>query len=76
MKKFLKTFGLLMLGMFVLVSGIDSALDRVSSLPQHSCYTIYNEKGDVVIDYVGDLSLCKVYAKPVTTVRTEFVHRT
>jgi hypothetical protein len=74
MKRFLKTLVLLIVSLFLVVSGVDKALDRLSHSVTQSSFTVYNGQGSVVLAYDGDLSVCKAYAKPVAA--PGFLHRT
>jgi hypothetical protein len=71
-KRFLKTLALLIVSLFLLVSGVDAALDHLSHGVTQNSLTVYNEQGTVVLAYNGDMSGCKVYVKPVPS----FLHRT
>jgi hypothetical protein len=76
MKRFLKTFALLIVSLFLVVSGVDKALDRLSHSVTQNTFTVYNGQGSVVLAYDGDLSVCKAYAKPGPVVVPSFLHRT
>ena len=56
MQRFLKIFVLLMIALFLLVSGVNVALDRISRAPVQNFYSFYNEKGELTVAYNGDLS--------------------
>ena len=75
MKRFLKTFVLLILSLFVLVSGVDATLDHLSHSVTQSSYTVYGKKGEILVAYSGDLSLCQSYAKPGTITALTFQRR-
>jgi hypothetical protein len=75
-KRFLKTFVLLMVSLFLVVSGVDAALDHLSHSVTQNSFTVYNEQGSVVLAYDGDLSACKAYAKPGPVAAPGFLHRT
>ena len=78
MKRFLKISVLLVVSLFVLVSGVNATLDHYSHSITQSSFTLYNDKG-VVVAYTGDLTQCKVYNKlgPATTAATpSLLHRT
>jgi hypothetical protein len=69
-KRFLKTLVLLTVSLFLVVSGVDAALDHISHSVTQSSLTVYNEQGSIVLAYNGDLSACKAGAKPAG-----FLHR-
>ena len=75
-KRFLKVFTLLMIGLLLLVSGVDAALDRLADSPQGNSYTYYNNKGQVEVAYTGDLRLCPTYVRPGFVGTTTVLHRT
>ncbi len=76
MKRFLKTSALLIVSLFIVVTGVDAALDHLSHSPSQSSFTVYSENGGVILAYDGDLSVCKAYAKPGPVVTPGFFHRT
>jgi hypothetical protein len=75
-KRFLKTFVLLTVGLLLLASAVDAALDRLSRSAMQNSFTVYNEQGAVILAYDGDLSACKAYAKPGPVTVPSFLHRT
>jgi len=76
MKRPLKIFTLLLTGLFLLVMGVDTALDHQTRTTGQNSFVWYNEKGEVILAYDGDLNLCKAYLKPVTAPPPTFLHRT
>ncbi len=76
MKRFLKTFAFLIVSLFLLVSGVDAALDHLSHSATQNSFTVYDEQGYVVLAYDGDLAACKACAKPGPLVVPSFLHRT
>jgi hypothetical protein len=74
-KRFLKTFVLLVASLFLVASGLDVALDRLAHSPTQSSFTVYSEQGGVLLAYNGDLAACKVYSKPGPAVIPNFFHR-
>ena len=76
MKRFLKTLTLLIVSLFFVVSGVDTALDHLSRSVTQNSFTVYDGQGAAVFAYNGDLSMCKVYAKPGQIAATGFLHRT
>ena len=75
-KRFIKVFTLLIVSLFLIVSGIDAALDHLTHSPTQSSFTVYSEQGGVVLAYDGDLALCKPYTKTGPAVVPNFLHRT
>jgi len=75
-KRVLITLVLLVVSLFVLVSGVDAALDHLSHSATQSSFALYNEKGAVVVAYNGDLSSYKAFAKPGPVAAPSFLHRT
>jgi len=75
-KRFLKTLALLVVSLFLLVSGVDAALDHLCHSVAQSSFTVVNEQGGVVLAYDGDLNACKAYAKPGPIAAPSFLHRT
>jgi hypothetical protein len=71
-KRFLKTLSLLVVSLFMLASGVDCALDRLSQSPTQSSVLVYNEQGHVVVAYNGDLNSAKLNKPFVAPV---FFHR-
>jgi len=76
MNRFLKTFALLVASLFIVVSGVDAALDHLSHSVTQNSFTVYNEHGTVILAYDGDLNACKAYAKPGSVAVPSFLHRT
>jgi hypothetical protein len=76
MKRFLKTFALLIVSIFLVVSGVDTALDRLSHSATQNSVTVYDEQGKVVLAYDGELNAYKAYAKPGPVATPGFLHRT
>lgn len=81
MKRFFKILTLLIVSLFLLVSGVDATLDHMTrSAAQNSC-AWYSEKGDTVLACTGDFPLdLKSCVKPPIPVermpRVIFLHRT
>ena len=63
MKRFLKIATLLIVSLFLLVSGVDATLDQMSHFTKTSSFTWYDEKGNITVAYFGDLSQCKSFTK-------------
>ena len=76
MKRFLKTLALLVISLFLVVSGVDAALDHLSHSGAQNSFTVYSEQGRVVLAYNGDLGAYKAYGKPGPFVAPVFFHRT
>ena len=64
MQRFPKIFTLLIVTLFLLVSGVDATLDHMTGSTAQNSFVWYNEKGAVTLAYNGDLNLCKPYVKP------------
>jgi len=75
MKRFLKTLALLVVSLFLLVSGVDAALDHLSHSPSQSSFVVYSEQGNVLFAYEGNLNECKVCVKPGSATTPAFLHR-
>ncbi len=76
MKRFLKTLALLVASLFVVGSGVNAALDRLTHAPAQNSYTVYNADGIAVLAYRGDLSACRPYVRPEPATTPIFLHRT
>ncbi len=76
MNRFLKINALLIVSLILVASGFNAALDSMAKSPAQGSYTIYSEKGGVVLAYYGDLNAWKAYAKPGPAVTPNFLHRT
>ena len=76
MKRFLKTLALLIVSLFLIVSGVDAGLNHLSHSVTQNSFTVYDEHGVVVLAYEGDLNACKAYAKPGPVAVPSFLHRT
>ena len=63
-QRFLTILVLLTITLFLVVSGVDAALNHVSRSESQSSLTVYNEQGAVVLAYDGDLHAFKVDTKP------------
>jgi len=77
-KRFLKTFALLTVSLFLLVTGVNATLDGFSHSVTQNSFTFYNEQGRVILVYNGDLNACKACVKPgpVEVRGYVFMHRT
>ena len=73
MKRFLKVSVLLSVGLVALVSSVDATLDHLNCSVTQNAFTSYNEKGEAIVSYRGDLAYCKAYAKPVPVAPVTFV---
>jgi hypothetical protein len=76
MQRHLKIFTLLLVTLFLLMAGLNSVLDRQSRETKQSSFVWYNEKGEVILAYEGDLNLCQAYVKPLTATPPASLHRT
>ncbi len=75
MKRFLKVFALLVVSLFLLVSGVDATLDQISRSPDQSNYALYDSKGALIVAYSGDIRFLKPLIRPGKIAQTEFIHR-
>ncbi len=76
MNRTLKTLPLILIGLYLVVTAFDSALDSAAKSPSQSSFTIYDEQGHVALAYNGDLADCKALAKPTPAATPTFLHRT
>ena len=76
MKRFLKASVLLVVSLFLVVSGVNAELGHLSHSVTQNSVTVYNGQGDVLLAYDGDLSVFKTYAKPGPVAVPGFLHRT
>lgn len=76
MNRTLKTLPLILMGLYLVVTAFDSALDCAAKSPTQSSFAIYDEQGRVALSYNGDLNECKALAKPAPAVTPTFLHRT
>lgn len=67
MKRFIKIFVLLIVCLFVVVSGVDATLDHMSHSATQNSFVWYTDKGESVFVYHGDLALCQSYTKPTSS---------
>jgi hypothetical protein len=75
MKRFLKTLVLLVASLFLIGSGVNAALDRLTHSAKQNSFTVYNQHGNLVFAYNGDLNACRVCVKPGPTTAPIFLHR-
>jgi hypothetical protein len=76
-KRFIITLGLLIVSLFMLVTGVNAALDRVAKSPAQNSLVIYDDQGRPLFAYNGDLNDCTVSVRPSTSfVGPHFLHRT
>jgi hypothetical protein len=73
-KRFLKTLALLIISLFLVASGVNTALDRMAQLPREASFTIYNSGGLPILAYNGDLNQLKVCTRPALPT-TGILHR-
>jgi hypothetical protein len=57
MKRFLQTFLLLVVGLLVLTTGVNSTLDGLGRSPAQNLLTWYSEKGAVLMAFTGERAL-------------------
>jgi len=65
-----------MVSLFLVVSGVDAALDHITHSLAQSSFTVYSDQGGVVLAYDGDLGACKAFSKTGPAVVPNFLHRT
>jgi len=75
MKRFFKTFALLIISLFLLVSGVDATLDHMAHSTSENTYTFYSNGGAPVLAYSGNLAFCPSYMKPEIMMAHHFLHR-
>ena len=63
MKHFFKVLVLLIVALFVLVSGVNVALDQMPPAYATGSYSYYDAHGQLVYAYTGDLNSCPVYSR-------------
>ena len=76
-KRFLLTISLLLLSLFALAYGVNAALDRMTRAPAQNSVVIYDDQGNALYAYSGDLSGCAVTLRPSANLTgPHFLHRT
>jgi len=70
--RFLKVATLLIISLFLLVSGVNTTLDCMTHASSQNSFTMYNAKGEVILAYDGTA----IYTKPYPKVTPAFMHRT
>jgi len=76
-KRFFLTLGLLILGLSALAAGVNATLEHISQAPAQNSVVIYDEQGNTLYAYDGDLSGCTVSLRPVISLSgPHFLHRT
>ncbi len=65
MNRFLKTSLVLVVSIFALVSGVDCTLDHMSRSASQSSFNWYNDQGQSVVSYQGNLTECRPFVKPI-----------
>jgi hypothetical protein len=63
MKRFLQTLGLLIAGLLVLASGVDSTLGYLSRVPAQNSFTWYSEQGTVLFATTGSQALVQKFPR-------------
>lgn len=76
MKRSLFVLGFILLTLSAALYWVDSALGHLESCPAQSNFSWYNEKGQVIVAYNGDLNGCKEYARPIGTTPASLLPRT
>ncbi len=75
MNRFLKIFCLLIVALFLLVSGVDATLDHLARSPGQNSFIWYNEKGEAVLAYDGDAALAQHFIRPSHPAAPALFHR-
>ncbi len=76
-KRFLLTLVLLIVTLSALATGVNAALEHLAQAPVQNSVVIYDEQGNTLYAYNGDLSTCNVSLRPVITLNgPHFLHRT
>ncbi len=75
MKRFLKTLSLLIVALLLLVSGVDATLDHLARSVAQNTFTCYDEKGQAVLAYSGEVALSQRF-RPMRVAVPAFLHRT
>jgi hypothetical protein len=65
MKRFVKTFATLMGVLLLLITGVNTALDRVAASPAQGSFVYYSGKGRPLYVYNGNPALCKFLNRPL-----------
>ena len=76
MKRFLKVLVLLVVCLFLLMSGLNATLDHLTRLASQNSFTLYDERGAVLVSYTGDPALCPVRLRLGVPNQSNFLHRT
>jgi hypothetical protein len=75
-KRFLKVLVLLVVSLFMLMSGVDATLDHLTRLLSQCSYTLYDERGDILGSYTGNLALCPIGIRPYQPTQSNYLRRT
>jgi hypothetical protein len=75
-KRFLKVLVLLVVSLFMLMSGVDATLDHLTRSLSQSSYTLYDERGEILVSYTGDLALCHVGIRQYQPTQSNYLRRT
>jgi hypothetical protein len=74
-KRFLKTLVFLVVALLLVVSGVDTALDRLAASPAQASYTLYGQNGRALLSYDGDLTFCPIFIHPARVTPRPFQSR-
>ena len=72
MKRFLKTYALLLAVLLLFVSGVNGALEYFGDPQDTSTFTCSDEQGRLLLAYAGDLARCPCFIHPRTAMPTFF----
>jgi hypothetical protein len=75
-KRFFKVLVLLVVGLFILMSGVDVTLDHLTRSLSQSSYTFYGDRGEVLASFTGDLALCPIGIRPGAPSQPNYLRRT
>jgi hypothetical protein len=75
MKRFLKTFSLLIVALLLLVSGVDATLDHLSRAPSGNSLVWYNQKGQAILAYSGEAALSQRFLPAAHAAAPVLLHR-
>jgi len=70
-----RIFVLLLAALFVVASGLDRALDHMTTSPAQSVFTVYDSQGTEVTTYDGQAALCRAFTKPALPQNPNLLHR-
>ena len=74
MNRFLKTSVVLLIAIFALVTGVDATLDHMTRSASQNSFNWYDERGESVVSFEGNLAECHSYLKPGPVGATSLLH--